>query len=94
MPPLSKFTCGKRKLIQINSTVKQKLAKVVCLLELPIQSDNIPMLESDQIAVKNMQNLENPTVITGFSSLNAVYRSFPSMCRVAVSLVRTDFCQH
>jgi len=28
MPPLSKVTYGKRKLIQINSTVKQKLAKV------------------------------------------------------------------
>jgi len=34
MPPLSNFTYGKRKLIQINSTVEQKLAKVLCLAEL------------------------------------------------------------
>jgi len=48
MPPWNKFTYGKRKLIQINSTVEQKLAKVLWLPELPIQSDNTPMSESDQ----------------------------------------------
>jgi len=48
MPPLSKVAYGKRKLILINSIVEQKLAKELCLPELPIQSDNTPMLESDQ----------------------------------------------
>ena len=48
MPPLSKVAYGKRKLILINSIVEQKLAKELCLPELPIQSDYTPMLESDQ----------------------------------------------
>ena len=76
MPQLSKVTYGKRKLIQINSTVKQKLAKVLCLPKLPIQSDNTAMSESDQKVFDNMQNLENPTFTSGFCSLNAVYISF------------------
>jgi len=41
-------------MIQINSTVKQKLAKVLCLPELPIPSDNTAMSESDQKPFGNM----------------------------------------
>ena len=67
IPALSKFTYGKRKLTQINSTVKQKFGKVLCLPELPT--------ERDQKAFENMQNLENPSLISWFCSDIAVYSS-------------------
>jgi len=49
MPPLSKFIYGKRKWIQINSTVELKLAKVLCLPELLIQSDDTGLTGLDQL---------------------------------------------